>query len=344
MKVLLELLSDVSRLLESIDTLEEVRPDSRKSMVVLLETLHDEADRLLDTSDAMRAQSREAFMQRGLEAIAREQYEEARSIFEAASKAFPNDTEVHNHLGLIAWEMNDMEAAVAAYGKGMAAGFPDDGAVDWFDDTHRPFLRAMEGRALSLHRLERSEEALSLFENLADMNPAEYSGCRYLAGEIRHAMGDLEGAIGAYRLVPAEPAVLYNLGLAYFQQGNRAEAASVFIKAFSMNRYIGAHLLDRAPAADEEDIPGFLASSAYADEFVTACGHLWTSPACRHFLARVYDDPLVQTHLRRCVESVGSRVLSAGPAALTEDVVQSELDAHGRLGSIVRRVLEQLDS
>jgi tetratricopeptide (TPR) repeat protein len=226
----------------------------------------------------------------------------------------------------------------------MAVGFPDDGAVDWFDDTYRPFLRAMEGRALSLHRLGRSDEAVTLFENLADMNPADYAGCRYLAGEIRHGQGDLDGAIANYRLVPVEPAVLYNLGLAYFQSGDRAEAASVLIKAFSMNRYIVAHLLDRAPSADEDDIPGFLASAGYADEFVTACGHLWTSPAARHFLARVYNDPLVQTHLRRCVENVGSRVMSAGPAALTEDVVQSELDAQGRLGSLVRRVLEQLDS
>lgn len=344
MKVLLELLGDVSRLLESVEGLEDVRPESRKSMEVLLRSINEESERLLATSPQKRVESREAFMQRALEAIAREQYDEAMAILDGAVEAFPRDAEFHNHIGLVAWETGDLETAAEAYGRAMAAGFPQDGVTDWFDDVHRPFLRAMEGRALSLHRLGRLEDALDLFENLAEMNPADYSGCRYLAGEIRHSQGDVAGAVENYKLVPAEPAVLYNLGLAQFELGDRAEAASVFIKAFSMNRYIAAHLLDRAPALDDKDIPGFLASPSYADEFVTACGHLWTSPAARHFLARVYDDPLVQTHLRRCVENVGSRVMSAGPAALTEDVVQSELDAHGRLGSLVQRVLDQLDS
>ena len=180
MRVLLELMTDVARLLEGMETLDQVRDESQPQIRALLESLHLESERLLNSRPD--PQRREKHFQRALEAIAQERLDEAREILEAAIADFPDDSELHNHLGLVAWETGDFAAARDHYRMAVVTAFPADDA-DWFDTRHRPFLRAMEGQALAHYRLGENEEALALFESLADMNPAEYAGCRY--GEFR---------------------------------------------------------------------------------------------------------------------------------------------------------------
>ncbi len=340
MKVLLELLGDVSQLLSALDDLESIRPESRAKMRSLLETLHDETARLAGPKhDTAR---REEMFGRALEAIAHQRLEEAREILEAAVEVFPDDCELHNHLGLVAWESGDIESAERHYRDAVVAGFPED-ETDWFAARSRPFLRAMEGRALALYRLGRAEEALGLFDSLASMNPAEFAGCRYLAGEIRHKRGEVEAALGDYRLVPTEPAVLYNIGLALFQLGRREEAAQTWVTAFVANRHI-AHALLRRPDAPDTSMPGFLASESYAAEFVDAVSDLWGSVAgSRAFLARCYDHPLVQAHLVHCTRRVMEDVLQMGPGGLRDgwyhEVAQSK-----QVGPIVKSIMEHMDS
>ena len=257
MKVLLELLADVRQLLSAIDSLDDVRPDGQEKLKVLLESLMVEAVRLLE-ADAPMDNRRESMFQRALEAISKQRLDEAARILDAAIAKYPNDAELHNHLGLVAWERGDLEEAIAHYDDAMAAGFPAEGHVDWYHERYRPFLRAMEGRALCLYRLGKLTEALPLFEALADMNSVEYGGCRYLAGEVRHTLGELHEAVRDYERVPAEPAVLYNLALAYFETGRLEDSATTLIKAFVGNTHIAELLLGRNPSTISE-VPGYLA-------------------------------------------------------------------------------------
>lgn len=337
MKVLFELLADVRQLLSAIDSLDDVRPDSQDKLKVLLESLMVEAVRLLE-ADAPMDGRREAMFQRALEAISKQRLDEAARILDAAVAKYPNDAELHNHLGLVCWERGDLEGAIAHYDDAMAAGFPAEGHVDWYHERYRPFLRAMEGRALCLYRLGKLQEALPLFEALADMNSVEYGGCRYLAGEIRHTLGEVREAVRDYERVPAEPAVLYNLALAYFELGELEDAATTLIKAFVGNTHIAELLLGR-PASSISEVPGYLASPSYAGEFHDACHHLWGGRDAQRFLERCFDHPLVHVHVRRCAERLVENVMSSGPAALRESNWYGDLAEDGTLGSIARRIL-----
>lgn len=341
MKVMLELLRDVGQLLGAMNSLDEVRAEVRPQMRALLEALNGESGRLLATlPDHAR---REQMFQRALEAIANERFEDARQLLEAAVKHYPADGEFHNHLGLVAWEMGDLEAAERHYAHAMAVGFPDAENVDWFDARHRPFLRSMEGRALALNRLGRLKEALELFEALADMNPRDYAGCRYLAGEVHHLLGRPARALEHYALVPAEPAVLYNQALALFECGKRQQAVHVLLAGFVGNRHIAHVLLGRGDFP-ETSLPGFLASEAYAQDFAQACLPLWErAVGALEFLRRVYEHPLTQAHLVFCTQHVLDRVLEGGPAAIAEDWY-AQLDERPEVESLVQRVLDVMDS
>ena len=339
MKVLLELLGDVRQLLNALHSLEDVRPESRDRLRGMLQELMVEAVRLLGEDPKIDIPSgREGMFQRALEAISAGRLDEAARILEAAVSKFPRDAELHNHLGLVAWERGDLEPAVTHYEAAIDAGFPGEGRVDWYHERHRPFLRAMEGKALCLYRLERFDEALSLFEALADMNSTEYGGCRYLAGEIRHTLGEIEAAVADYEQVPTEPAVLYNLALGYFELGRHEDAATTMIRAFVGNAHIAELILGRS-LTGLLDVPGYLASEAYAREFVDACHHLWCADEARRFLEVCFDHPLVHVHVRRCAERLVENVMHSGTEALEEENWFGELGEEGTLGSIARRIL-----
>lgn len=339
MKVLLELLGDVAKLLGALDELDSLRPEARGQIMALLETLNDESERLMaPRHDAAR---REEFFSRALEAIAHQRFEEAEAILAVGVQRFPEDVEFHNHRGLVAWELGDIEGAVEHYHRAMNYGFPT-GAVDWFDPSSMPFLRAMEGKALGLYRLGEHREARDLFESLASMNPAQFCGCRYLAGEILHKEGEVERALETYRLVPSEPAVVYNIGLAHFQLGDRARAAQIWVSAFVANPHI-AHGLMKRGDAPMASVPGFVASADYADEFLDACADLWHStPGAVRFLSRCYENPLVQAHLTHCTRRVMESVLQDGPGVLGDGWYR-EVSGQG-VEPIVRSILEHMDS
>lgn len=337
MKVLIELLGDVRQLLSAIQSLDEVRPESQERLRALLEALVVEAVRLLD-ADQPATSNREGMFQRALEAISQQRLDEAARILEAAVRKYPRDSELHNHLGLVSWEQGELGAAVAHYESAIDAGFPGEGQVDWYHERHRPFLRAMEGKALCLYRQEQFDEALPLFEALADMNSVEYGGCRYLAGEIRHTLGEIEAAVQDYARVPTEPAVLYNLALGYFQLGREEDAATTMIRAFVGNSHVAELLLERTLTGLVK-VPGYLASEAYAHEFVQACQHLWGEPAALQFLERCFDHPLVHVHIRRCAHLLVENVMQSGTEALEEENWFGELGEDGTLGSIARRIL-----
>ena len=331
MKLLLELLDDSHKLLSALDSPSELRPETREELEELLEGLREESKRLLDGSEQTDRGDSDGeggiflehcgdwLLQRALEAISKGDYKEARKWLEQGREAFPEDPEFPTHLGLICWEQGMIEEAGEHYGRAMELSFPDGchGEIDWSDEAHAGYLRAMEGKALCLYELDEYEEALPFFDALANTNVDSYSGCRYLAAESRHVLGDLEDAIDDYRRGPNEPATLYNLALAQCQRGDRGEAARTFIRAMVGNVHVSAILLGEEPT-ESSALPGYLGSRDYAEDFCEACQSLWDgADDALELLEICATHPSVQDYLTECRER-------------GEDVLESQHTAGGQ--------------
>lgn len=380
MKVLLEVLDDAAQLLKTLDTLGDLRPETRAGLKVTLQAMCEESTRLLreespemvsegaensagasserssvgdipspESKDAAEKRRREWLMQRSLEALAALDYPRALKFLNEGAEAYPDSIDFLNHLGLVHWELGDFEQAAEAYLRAMTAAFAlsddDDnqrGAVDWSEATNQDYMRAMEGRALCLCRLKSYDEALILFDTLANLSAVDYAGCRYMAGEIHHLRGNFSAAIEDYRLGPVEPASLYNLGLAYFQNGESASAAATFIRAFVSN----IHVLHAFCARDivlESCVPGYLGGRHYALDFVQACQPLWGEQVeALDFMETCYDHPLVQTYLEQCRNNGGESMLTdtavgRGQASWLE-VIANESAVESLAENVVRRL------
>ena len=311
MKALLELVDKLLYLIDAHEELRDVSTIPARELSSLLETLAREAVVMASSiredldareADITLAARREDLLQHALEAIARGHYDEAESRLEAAINEFPDHHEYYNHLGLIAWERDDMKHAELYYARAAELCLGQMGALDlgWSHGHNRGYLRALEGRALCLYRMQDYDRARDLFETLASTCVPEYQGCHYLAGEICHVQGDYLGAIERYLQAPNEPSVLYNLGLAHFQAHRLEEAAATFIRAFAANPHVCEALLDRPLISDPDaSMRGYLGSPMYAEEFLDACHALWGNEVedARAFMSRCYDDPMVRQTL-----------------------------------------------
>ena len=306
MKVILELLGDTTRILNGVEGLEDFRPEGRERVRELLEQLRLESERILNSAPDEPAEEtdeqRQRFLRKALEAITSKDNVIARGILEDAVSEYPEDFEFLNYLGLVCWEQGQLRQAESAYHRAVQVVFGQSLSVECIDGADDAALRAVEGRALALYRLGDFDE--------------QYVGCRYLAGEIYHLQGRLDEAVEHYQSVPVEPAVLYNLGLAYFQSHRLERAVHTWIRAFVANVHIAAILLDRQAPTDG-CTPGHLGSREYATEFVDACLRLWhAADGGLQFLQRCFDHDKVQTHLQSCSERGGAGLLQGGEVTM----------------------------
>ena len=350
MKVLLEMIEDAANVLENLDDVGDLRPRSRKKLRDLLRTVSEESARLLRKVDSdqegegagKRRGRRDAVLERGLAALARDRLEEAQTILEEGVEEFPEDVEMLNHLGLTCWERQKVEQAEEWYARAMEAGLAGIGRSggNACRKPSRGYYRAVEGRALCLYRLGESERAVSLFDALGRMAPEDYAGCHYLAGEILHAEGRLDEAVDAYERSPDEPAVHYNLGLARFQQGNREEAATMLVRGFSANPHIAARLLEES--LDSLSGPGgYLGSATYAEEFLEASAQIWAGcDGALDFLETCFEDPLVRHHLEEVgLQSEERERPEGGRLPASERHTETGDEAAG----IAREILDRTD-
>lgn len=346
MKVLLELLGDACRVLKGVDSLHEFRPESRDRMRELLGQLRLELDRLLDadTKADPELAGREPYLQRALEAIAGQDYQQARTVLAEAVARFPKDFEFLSYLGLIAWEQGDLVEAERSYRGAMEVVFEGGLNAAEVQGADDPVLRAVEGRALCLYRLGELDSARRHFEWLGKNFPEQYIGCLFLAGEAYHRMGLLREALRCYEAVPMEPAVLYNRGLALYSCDRLEESAYALIEGFVANIYVATTLLGRF-SYRRPCTPGYLGSEAYAEELVEACASLWHGAAGSvRFMERCFDHALVQAHLQQCGDQGGTRLLQAGESGVETDAFLEQLHDAGTLQSMARRVVQRLDA
>ena len=308
MDALLELLDQTTRALDELESKQSLESGQRRRLRDLLETIATRSTGLIERLENFdeaelppnRRKYRDELLEEGLSALARNQFETARQHFEEGVEAFPDDLEFLNHLGLACWEEEAYREAARWYGRAMEAGLSDlsTHGGNRCDALSSAYLRAMEGRALSLKRLGRESKAATLFETLATREPQEYAGCHYLAGEIHHKQDDLDEALEAYERAPEEPAVLYNTALAEFELGHLEHAAADLIRAFEANPHIASLLLEGETVEALSGCGGYVGSATYAEEVVDSSQRLWgETDGAQTFLDRCFRHPLVSEYL-----------------------------------------------
>jgi tetratricopeptide (TPR) repeat protein len=97
----------------------------------------------------------------------RGEYDRARAIFQLLVEAFDGYAEGYNYLGLIAYQLGQLDVAIGHFAKTVELGrklFPRSLGKRsfWADHRTRPYMRGLGNLALSLNEAERFEEALKV--------------------------------------------------------------------------------------------------------------------------------------------------------------------------------------
>jgi tetratricopeptide (TPR) repeat protein len=147
-------------------------------------------------------------------------YPEAVELFTAYNSTHPENPWGHYMLGMAAWKTGENEKALGAFDQALQ-----------LDPSHRKSLfnssRVLLGSSRPKEALERIEKALTL-------EPMSNEGLRLL-GRARYELGDVDGAIQAYRralsIDERDVWSMNNMGLIYIQQDRSPEALAPLARA-----------------------------------------------------------------------------------------------------------------
>ena len=124
------------------------------------------------------------------------QHERAEAVLRGVLAWDPRCLDAHAHLGLLAFDAGDVEAALAHYAAGVwvaEQSLPDpfDGVLWWGWVDNRPFLRCLHGLMISAWRLGDLEQGETLCWGLLWLNPGDHLGAsdllaKLIAGEPWH--------------------------------------------------------------------------------------------------------------------------------------------------------------
>jgi tetratricopeptide (TPR) repeat protein len=172
----------------------------------------------------------------------------ARRYFKRALKADPGHVDAHNHLAIDLMDRGRLADAERHLDAGLTAGeahlLRKGRRVRRGQLENRPYLRCLGNLALVMRRRRRFDEALKIHRHLLELNPDDNQGARYLVGGELHHLGDLEGALAAYRKAIDEPGCAYGLALALIQLHRpKPDIGLALLRAFARNRYVPPMLL-----------------------------------------------------------------------------------------------------
>ncbi|MBN1190796.1 MAG: tetratricopeptide repeat protein, partial [Dehalococcoidales bacterium] len=190
----------------------------------------------------------EVTLDEGLEILEQGDEETAGRYFFKSIEIDPTFADGYNHLGNIAWRKDDWKQALVLYQKAFESARPEVEKIPegdfWLMLETRPYMRALDGLGLTYWKLGNLDESLRIFRQMLQLNPNDNQGVRYLIGPLYHQKGDLEKAISWYQRNGDNPHILFNFGLALFQQNKLQKAAEVLINAIFSNPYIAPFLLE----------------------------------------------------------------------------------------------------
>ena len=150
-------------------------------------------------------------------------YPEAGELFAAYSSTHPENPWGHYMLGMSAWKTGEHEKALSAFDQALQ-----------LDPNHR---KSLFNSSRVLLESGRPKEALERIEKALGQEPMSNEGLRLL-GRARYELGDVDGAIGAYRralsIDERDVWSMNNLGLIYIQQDRSSEALAPLARAVEL--------------------------------------------------------------------------------------------------------------
>jgi len=150
-------------------------------------------------------------------------YPEAVELFTAYNATHPENPWGHYMLGMSAWKTGEQEKALSAFDQALQ-----------FDPNHR---KSLFNSSRVLLEGGRQKEALERIEKALGQEPMSNEG-RRLLGRTRYELGDVDGAIQAYRqalsIDERDVWSMNNMGLIYIQQDRSSEALAPLARAVEL--------------------------------------------------------------------------------------------------------------
>lgn len=211
----------------------------------------------------------------GCEAFEEGDLLKAESIFKSVLAEMPDHLDAIHHLAMVRSEQDLFDQARDLWEQSVRIGrkaFPPEfehgrDRLEWGWLDNRPFLRCLQGLALTKYEDGEVSEALQLFQELLSLNPNDNQGIRALAVEALFKLAQFEQIIkvtGQYRN-DIMPETLYGRALAFFKLGQRKQATAALNKAIKYLPLVGKELLKKKHRLPKTARP-YLVTSGGADE------------------------------------------------------------------------------
>ncbi len=150
-------------------------------------------------------------------------------------------------------EADTVSRALEYYQKGIEAGeralgpkyFKKNAGDFWALLETRPYMRAREGLANMLWRLNRKDEALGHYREMLRLNPSDNQGIRYILVDLLLQMekyDEVEPLLKKYREDWSAVWLYTRAMLAFRKSGNGARAKKALAEAFEENPFVAAYL------------------------------------------------------------------------------------------------------
>jgi Tfp pilus assembly protein PilF len=157
----------------------------------------------------------------GLAHSMRGRLDESAKAYEKCLAVNPEFTEAHNNLGTVYQEMNQPDKAEAEFRKALSDLAYQNRELPYFNLARLCFLQ------------NRNDEALDNVQKAIQIKP-RLAMAYNLRGQIYEKANSLEDAVSSYeaavKIVPEDVLFNYNLGVAYFKNGEYARSKETFLK------------------------------------------------------------------------------------------------------------------
>ncbi len=218
----------------SIGLLKELirgRPDFDNAYLLLV-AIYEKQHRLADVEAVLRTGSKAnprsyyLTLEYGMLLAQIGRNDEAIRVLEKAQGIIDWDPELWNYLGVAYWNERDLDHAIAAYEHALSLDSKDADVLSNLGTVET--FRGMKNKDAA--PLRRAMEHFKKAIECDPRDPAAYNGL----GAVYGALGDLDAAIACWEqavaIDPGHQLALYNLGTAYLQQGDKADARKYLTK------------------------------------------------------------------------------------------------------------------
>jgi tetratricopeptide (TPR) repeat protein len=242
-----------------------------------------------------------------LEILEAGDHETAARRLRAFIRKFSYHIDSYHHLGIIETHLGRRARGLKYFEMGyriglraIPAGF--FGRLPWSLVQNRPFLRAAHGYGLGLERERRHLEAVEVYEQILELNPADNQGIRYLLPSLYLKAQAPQKARAVLERHGADGMNHFTRCLLEIQDGRRGEAVRWLCRGLSYNPHLPEIVLaGKIGPLSGETRYVTMGSQREAAEYLEM-NSVWLRKKSRDFLRRLMSAKPFVRRLERAVE------------------------------------------